>query len=67
MRFDIPLLPIKQEIETKSVLKQLAQSHRHLALLNGKCATIPNEKILINTLGSWVKPKSIIYLLHVLS
>ncbi len=51
MRFDIPLLPIKQEIETKSVLKQLAQSHRHLALLNGKCATIPNENILINTLS----------------
>jgi Fic family protein len=51
MQFEIPLLPIEQEIETKPVLKQLAQAHRHLALLNGKCATIPNENILINTLS----------------
>ena len=51
MQFEIPLLPVEQEIETKPVLKQLAQAHRHLALLNGKCATIPNENILINTLS----------------
>lgn len=51
MQFDIPLLPIPQDLETKSVLKQLAATHRHLALLNGRCATIPNENILINTLS----------------
>ncbi len=51
MQFEIPLLPVDQEIETKPVLKQLAQAHRHLALLNGKCETIPNENILINTLS----------------
>ncbi|GGC42955.1 adenosine monophosphate-protein transferase [Parapedobacter defluvii] len=33
------------------VLKQLAAAHRYLALLNGRCATIPNENILINTLA----------------
>ena len=51
MQFDIPLLPISQDLESKSVLKQLTQTHRHLALLNGRCATIPNENILINTLS----------------
>ncbi len=51
MQFEIPLLPITQDIETKPVLKQLASAHRHLALLNGRCATIPNENILINTLS----------------
>lgn len=51
MQFDIPLLPVSQDVETKPILKQLAQAHRRLALLNGKCATIPNENILINTLA----------------
>ena len=51
MQFEIPLLPLKQDLETKPVLKQLAVTHRHLALLNGRCATIPNENILINTLS----------------
>lgn len=51
MQFDIPLLPVAQDLETKPVLKQLAATHRHLALLNGRCATIPNENILINTLS----------------
>lgn len=51
MRFEIPLLPPKSDVETKAVLKQLAVSHRYLALLNGRSATIPNENILINTLS----------------
>jgi Fic family protein len=51
MEFEIPLLPPKPEIETIIVLKQLAKAHRYLALLNGKCVTIPNENILINTLA----------------
>mgnify|MGYP000883439942 CR=1 FL=1 len=51
MQFNIPLLPPIQDVETKVVLKQLAKAHRHLALLNGICATIPNENILINTLA----------------
>ncbi len=44
-------LPIKQDIETKKVLKKLASAHRALAELKGIAATIPNENILINTLG----------------
>jgi len=51
MQFEIPLLPPDSSIETKPVLKQLAAAHRYLALLNGRCATIPNENILINTLS----------------
>jgi Fic family protein len=51
MNFNIPLLPIQQDLETKQVLKQLAQSYRHLSLLNGLCTTITNENILINTLS----------------
>lgn len=49
--FNIPLLPPAVEIETTSVLRQLAKSHRHLAELKGIAKTIPNEEILINTLS----------------
>lgn len=51
MQFEIPSLPLRADIETKAVLKQLVSAHRYLVLLNGKCATIPNEQILINTLA----------------
>jgi len=44
-------LPIKKDIETKIVLKKLAFAHRALAELKGVVSTIPNESILINTLG----------------
>jgi len=44
-------LPIEKDIETKRVLKKLAPAHRRLAELKGVVATIPNESILINTLG----------------
>ncbi|MEA3499916.1 MAG: Fic/DOC family N-terminal domain-containing protein [Candidatus Marinimicrobia bacterium] len=44
-------LPIKKDIETKRVLKKLSTAHRALAELKGIAETIPNENILINTLG----------------
>ena len=44
-------LPIEKDIETKKVLKKLASTHRALAELKGVVSTIPNENILINTLG----------------
>jgi len=44
-------LPIEKDIETKKVLKKLASAHRALAELKGVVSTIPNESILINTLG----------------
>ena len=44
-------LPLKQDIETKKVLKKLASAHRALAELKGIVSSIPNSTILINTLG----------------
>lgn len=48
--FILQPLPPKAEIETTKVLKQLSKAHRYLAELKGTVKTIPNEKILINTL-----------------
>lgn len=49
--YQIPSLPLEQEIETKAVLKQAAQAHRRLAELKGAVQSIPNTSILINTLS----------------
>lgn len=50
MTWQLSLLPLAIELETKAVLKQAALAHRYLAELKGIAATIPNEQILINTL-----------------
>jgi Fic family protein len=42
---------ITKNIESKKVLKKLASTHRALAELKGISASIPNQAILINTLG----------------
>jgi len=44
-------LPLEKDIESKKVLKKLASAHRALAELKGIVSSIPNENILINTLG----------------
>lgn len=49
--YKIPTLPLKQEIETKPVLKQLVEAHKCLAELKGAVKSMPNESILINTLS----------------
>ena len=49
--YQIPSLPLRQEVETKAVLKQVAQVHRRLAELKGAVQSIPNTAILINTLS----------------
>lgn len=49
--FELKKLPLVEDIETKKILKKLASSHRALAELKGVVSTIPNENILINTLG----------------
>lgn len=49
--YKIPELPLKQDVETKAVLKQLVQSHRRLAELKGAVRSMPNPSILINTLS----------------
>lgn len=44
-------LPIMTDLETKKVLKSLPLAHAALAELKGIASTIPNQNILINTLG----------------
>ncbi len=44
-------LPLKIDVETKTVLKSLPTAHSALAELKGIASTIPNQIVLINTLG----------------
>lgn len=50
-KYTIPLLPLSQDVETKSVLKKLAKAHKALAELNGVVEIMPNEVIILNTLS----------------
>lgn len=50
-RYQIPTLPLPYDLETVAVLKQLNKANKKLAELKGIARTIPNEKILINTLA----------------
>lgn len=43
-------LPLKEEIETKNILKQLSVTSRALAELKGIARTMPNQGILINAI-----------------
>lgn len=47
----LPGLPFKEDLETKRVLKALPSAHAALAELKGVASSIPNQNILINTLG----------------
>lgn len=51
MQANIDQLPFTKDLESRKVLKALNSAHRALAELKGIAATIPNEIILINTLG----------------
>jgi len=44
-------LPLSVDLETKRVLKRLPAAHAALAELKGIASTIPNQRILNNTLG----------------
>ncbi len=44
-------LPPKKDLESKTVLKSLPKAHAALAELKGIALSIPNQNILINTLG----------------
>lgn len=44
-------LPLSIDLETKEVLKSLPAAHAALAELKGIASVIPNQNILINTLG----------------
>ncbi len=49
--WEISELPLNIDFETKKVLKSLPSAHFALAELKGIASTIPNQSILINTLG----------------
>lgn len=51
MSYQIPLLPLPIELETRLVLKKLARAHSALAELKGVTKAVPNQNILINTLS----------------
>ena len=49
--YTLSYLPLNIELETRIVLKKLTSSHKALAELKGMSKSIPNQTILINTLG----------------
>lgn len=49
--YDIPSLPLKEELETVEILRALKDAHRFLAELKGRSGQIPNQGILIDTLS----------------
>lgn len=48
--YNIPVLPLNIEVESKNILRQVNKANRALAELKGVAATIPNEAILISSL-----------------
>ncbi|MFM2249259.1 MAG: hypothetical protein RLZZ358_186 [Bacteroidota bacterium] len=51
MTWKLISLPFTEDLETKSILKQLPAAHAALAELKGIVQSIPNQIILLNTLG----------------
>lgn len=45
------MLPIEQDLETKTVLKKIISANKALAELKGAARSIPNQNILINALA----------------
>src|SRR5688572_5131388 len=45
------VLPIPAKIESRNVLRRVAEAHRYLAELKGLANNMPNQEILIDTLG----------------
>ncbi len=50
-KYKLQRLPLNIDLETKPVLKSLPKAHASLAELKSVASTIPNQSILINTLG----------------
>ena len=50
-KYQIPTLPLKEDVEAKKVLKKAALAHRALAEMKGAATGIPNENILLSTLS----------------
>lgn len=49
-QYNIPILPLPYDFETKAILKQVNAANKRLAELKGVAQTIPNENILLSTL-----------------
>ncbi len=51
--FSLPPLPLKDlsALDTREVWAALTEAHRHLAELKGLCESLPNQAILLDTLG----------------
>lgn len=51
--YSLPPLPLKSlaSLETREVWAALTEAHRHLAELKGLCESLPNQGILLDTLG----------------
>ena len=49
----LPCLPLTHtaSLETRAVWTALTEAHRHLAELKGLCESLPNQSILLDTLG----------------
>jgi Fic family protein len=48
---NLPYLPPKADMESRVVLKKVIQTHKALAKLSGSCKLLPNQSMLINTIG----------------
>lgn len=48
--YRIPNLPLRYDLETKNILRQVNSANKKLAELKGVAQTIPNERILISSL-----------------
>ena len=48
---DLPDLPPKADMESRAVLKKAIRAHKALAKLAGSCKLLPNQSMLINTIG----------------
>lgn len=51
MPWELSMLPTSEDVETIKILKSLPSAHAALAELRGFASTIPNQSILVNTLG----------------
>jgi Fic family protein len=51
MNYQIPLLPLQIDLETRAVLKKTAAARSALAEMKGAATSIPNESILLSTLA----------------
>jgi Fic family protein len=47
---DLPNLPPQGFSETPEILRHLSRAYRHLGELNGLCSSLPDPKLLINTI-----------------